>query len=239
MTPLLIFILSHLATDFVFQSDALVAKKKQARAAIWALVQHGLIHLVISTWLFVLTKQLDLKSLLLILCLSIIHILVDQLKQRLSRGPMQASLILFVLDQLLHFALIFGLTRYFYPGDWFRLGIYDRWLGIAIGLVFSLPTAGIVIGLILDKLRYREQHLQTDQPAIGRYIGYLERVLIIFFVLAHSIAGLGLLATFKTLARFRQLEDQAFSEYYILGTLLSLVFGIMGAYIIRLFVWLY
>ena len=38
--------------------------------------------------------------------------------------------------------------------------------------------------------------------------------------------SLTLLATLKTLARFKQLENRANAEYFILGTLLSILFGV-------------
>lgn len=235
MSVFIIFLLSHLATDFVLQSDGLVARKRSPETARRGLIEHGLIHLVVATGLFGLTGRLDLAGLGLVVLVSLLHGLIDRLKLSLSRRMGQTSLGLFAADQLVHIGLIAGLSFYFYPGGLTALRLSERILGALVGLLFSLPAGGIIIGLILDKLRYREMAPSQPQPAIGRYIGYLERSLIIYFILAGSLSGLGLLATFKTLARFRQLEDQAFAEYYILGTLLSLLFGISGGYMIRFF----
>jgi hypothetical protein len=56
---------------------------------------------------------------------------------------------------------------------------------------------------------------------IGATIGVLERLLIVAFVLTGSTAAIGFVVAAKTLARFRQLDDRDFAEYYLLGTLAS------------------
>jgi hypothetical protein len=56
---------------------------------------------------------------------------------------------------------------------------------------------------------------------IGATIGVVERLLIVAFVLTGSTAAIGFVVAAKTLARFRQLDDRDFAEYYLLGTLAS------------------
>ena len=62
----------------------------------------------------------------------------------------------------------------------------------------------------------------SGAPArIGATIGALERLLIVTFVLVNAIAAVGFVIAAKTLARFKQLDDRGFAEYYLLGTLAS------------------
>jgi hypothetical protein len=56
---------------------------------------------------------------------------------------------------------------------------------------------------------------------VGATIGILERLLIVTLVLTNATAAIGLVVAAKTLARFRQLDDRDFAEYYLLGTLAS------------------
>ena len=56
---------------------------------------------------------------------------------------------------------------------------------------------------------------------IGATIGVLERLLIVAFVLTGAEAAIGFVVAAKTLARFKQLDDRPFAEYYLLGTLAS------------------
>jgi hypothetical protein len=62
---------------------------------------------------------------------------------------------------------------------------------------------------------------------VGTTIGVLERVLIVVFVLSGSEVAIGFVVAAKTLARFRQLDDREFAEYYLLGTLASVAVAIV------------
>jgi len=64
---------------------------------------------------------------------------------------------------------------------------------------------------------------------IGEAIGVLERLLVVAFVLTGSLAAIGFVVAAKTLARFKQLDDRAFAEYYLLGTLASVSIALASA----------
>jgi hypothetical protein len=64
---------------------------------------------------------------------------------------------------------------------------------------------------------------------IGEAIGVLERLLVVVFVLTGSLAAIGFVVAAKTLARFKQLDDRAFAEYYLLGTLASVSVALVSA----------
>ena len=78
---------------------------------------------------------------------------------------------------------------------------------------------------------------QAGTPRIGATIGALERLLIVALILTGAEAAIGLVIAAKTLARFRQLDDRPFAEYYLLGTLASvsvaLVSGMLGLAALR------
>jgi len=58
------------------------------------------------------------------------------------------------------------------------------------------------------------------------YTGWVERALIGILMVMGIYTGLALLATLKTLSRFKQLEKRANAEYFLLGTLLSILLGV-------------
>jgi hypothetical protein len=68
---------------------------------------------------------------------------------------------------------------------------------------------------------------------VGATIGVLERILIVVFVLTGSDVAIGFVVAAKTLARFRQLDDREFAEYYLLGTLGSVAVAIVTALVAR------
>jgi len=57
----------------------------------------------------------------------------------------------------------------------------------------------------------------------GRIIGMLERSVLFFLVLQVQYIALGFVIAAKTMARFKSLDDRDFAEYFLIGTLLSLV----------------
>jgi hypothetical protein len=66
---------------------------------------------------------------------------------------------------------------------------------------------------------------------VGEAIGILERLLIVTLVLAGAEAAIGLVIAAKTLARFKQLDDRDFAEYYLLGTLASVAVATISAFV--------
>ena len=64
---------------------------------------------------------------------------------------------------------------------------------------------------------------------VGATIGILERILIVVFVLTGTDVAIGFVVAVKTLARFKLLDDRAFAEYYLLGTLASVAVAIVTA----------
>jgi len=66
-----------------------------------------------------------------------------------------------------------------------------------------------------------------SEAGIGSTIGIIERLLISALVLAGGLLAIGLVIAAKTLARFKQLDDRDFAEYYLLGTLASVTFAVV------------
>ncbi len=64
---------------------------------------------------------------------------------------------------------------------------------------------------------------------VGEAIGILERLLIAALLLVRAEAAIGLVIAAKTLARFKQLDDREFAEYYLLGTLASVAVAVGSA----------
>jgi hypothetical protein len=71
-------------------------------------------------------------------------------------------------------------------------------------------------------------------PNAGLYIGWLERLLIVTAVLMKSPAVIGLIFAGKSIARFTELKDQRFAEYFLIGTFLSVAIALLGGILIQL-----
>ena len=77
----------------------------------------------------------------------------------------------------------------------------------------------------------------SDSPAkAGMWIGILERNLILLLCVSNSLSSIGFLIAMKALTRFKQFDDKSFSEYYLIGTMLSIIFGMSAGFITK-FIW--
>jgi hypothetical protein len=70
--------------------------------------------------------------------------------------------------------------------------------------------------LILNKPNYNR----------GKIIGYIERLLVIILTYYSAFPAIAFIITAKSITRFKQMDDRDFAEYFLLGTLLSMLLGI-------------
>ncbi len=72
--------------------------------------------------------------------------------------------------------------------------------------------------------------LQSSSQGIvraGAIIGFLERALIISFVIMQEYSLIGFIVAAKSIARFEELKERNFAEYFIVGTLASTLFAVL------------
>ena len=67
-----------------------------------------------------------------------------------------------------------------------------------------------------------------DSNNSGAIIGSLERLLMILLIFLDQFAAIGLVLTAKSIARYNKIaEDSSFAEYYLIGTLYSVLIAIL------------
>lgn len=101
--------------------------------------------------------------------------------------------------------------------------------------ILVYAASGYVIKLLLSLLsRTKSKPEETDY--IGMTIGYSERLLTIIFVVFNQYTALGLVIAAKSILRFpaNTSEDKVHkeSEYVLVGTMLSLVAGILNGLLV-------
>jgi Protein of unknown function (DUF3307) len=67
----------------------------------------------------------------------------------------------------------------------------------------------------------------------GRIIGYLERCIIVLAVWMGSYTAVAFIVAAKSLARFKKLDNQEWAEYFLVGTLCSILCGTLSGFILR------
>ena len=84
-------------------------------------------------------------------------------------------------------------------------------------------------------------HETTIYPIIevndyGKWIGYVERILIFMLVFLGVYEGIVIVVGLKTFARFKQLNQKNFVEKYLLGTLFSVMMAVLLGIIFSLII---
>lgn len=72
------------------------------------------------------------------------------------------------------------------------------------------------------KQQQQKPSQQEEDNKAGRVIGFIERMIMLYFLLIEQYSAVGLVLTAKSIARFEKIsKDQGFAERYLIGTLLS------------------
>jgi len=116
---------------------------------------------------------------------------------------------------------------------WGRAGL------IATAYLYVCGRGVTLVRAVLDLpgLQMRRDEDRTSgaiDVARGRAIGALERAVGLSLVLLGEYGALGLIIAAKSLARFKALEDRDFAEYFLIGTLSSLLLALLGGIAVRL-----
>ncbi len=76
-----------------------------------------------------------------------------------------------------------------------------------------------MVTLILRQYRLPDGGLKRA----GAIIGVLERIFVLTLVLIGEYSSIALIFTAKSIARFEELKSRKFAEYYLIGTLASIL----------------
>jgi uncharacterized integral membrane protein len=228
-------LIGHIIGDFVLQSRSMVREKeslgwKSPRLYLHAGLYTSAVFLITAVWA-------DFFWMLPLLFGS--HLLIDRWKAtRKKQG------ISFALDQGGHFLiLLFIFILLSDPAGSEFAGLFRRiWespliMGIGFGYLVILWPVGCLMNYLLTSFR---DQLDADSsrglaPA-GFWIGCLERVFLLSFVLLNYPAGVVLLLGLKSLFRFGEIKDpnnRKEAEYIFIGTLLSFGFALVVGVSIR------
>ncbi len=225
---LLLLLLAHVLGDFYLQplswvKDRLQWHFKSPKLQLHVSVQMGLSLLALWLWQWGYGWQHDsLMAVLLALIIGGSHYLIDVAKSYSNNG-----LAAFLLDQLAHLTVLLLLwSAYTDNWQWWPPQLPAGWMMIGLAYLLVLTPASVLIGQLLRSWRPELLALPVQGLlAGGHYIGMLERALLLTFVLLDQFGAIGFLLAAKSIFRFGDLsraQDVKFTEYVLLGTLLSI-----------------
>lgn len=234
---LVLLVTGHVFGDFVFQTRRMAADKDQPSI----LLQHGAVVTVVH--LAAVTPYLSGPLLLTVMAVGGLHTIIDGVKNVFGRQSGR-ELILFTVDQALHLAVILGgwvglLLAAGVPDTLFASDVQRSFVTkiaiVAGGFAFVANGGSGIVEGVLEPLR---QQLNPGADATGlegsgRKIGMLERILALVLILLDQWAAMVLLVAVKSIARFEELKVRRFAEYYLVGTLSSLIVAVATGLLLR------
>jgi len=235
MIVLIKLVLAHILVDFFLQPKKWVASKQKDKIKSIPLVLHALLHGLLTYILIA-----DWTNFVLPLVLIIVHWSIDVFK--VYRKPI---LRWFLFDQVLHLISLVFLWGLFY-GEMAEIWVFttsfisnERNLWFLVGYLLILNPASILIDLATKKwqkeLKSKEKNIGLQNA--GKWIGMLERVLILTFIIGNQYAAIGFLITAKSIFRFGDLtknKERKLTEYILIGTFLSFMLTlIVGLFILN------
>ena len=200
--------------------------KKNASFNIKYILFHTLLYAVPFAFLFLITKWLNVVIILVGLLIS--HFVIDITSCCLNKKFKHS--IIFIVDQTLHIALLWGAYILFDFNCTFAQHEF------AIKVILSVVAIIIPPSVFINKIFYDLYPDSNDGKIfdVGSIIGMLERILVLIFAYFEGFAAIAIIITIKTWARSNDLKDPEFRNKYLLGTLASLVLALIVFLIYKL-----
>ncbi|MBI1782312.1 MAG: DUF3307 domain-containing protein [Sphingobacteriales bacterium] len=221
-------ILSHLITDFILQPKSWVDERSAKHFASPKLYLHCFITAAVA---FIIT---GFQYWLVAFIIFVTHILIDGWKSYQKQNAAY-----FLTDQSLHILVISG-CWYFTFFTWSN--VTAAWQQVNQNLsvwktitafILTAP-AGILIGQFTKQ--WRDQLPEAENLAnAGKWIGIIERTIILVFVLYSQFSAIGLLVAAKGIIRFNEKDrPEIKTEYLVIGTLISIGLAIITGLVVKL-----
>lgn len=234
---LLRLLFAHFVGDFLCQPDRLnKGKRKELKGqkyhpliyqAVHSLILAALSYLFVAEW----------NNWIIPSVIFVAHFVIDFIKSSWLKN----NIYTFILDQFLHVAVIIILWAMLYckldhiaPIAYSALS-NKYLLFILISYLLILKPTSILLKLFIERWTPTE-HKFESLPNAGKWIGYLERVLILTFIISSNLTAVGFLLAAKSIFRFGELnkeKDIKLTEYVLIGTFASFTIAILIGLILR------
>ena len=235
LTPLLLLLSAHILTDFGLQSKKWVRDKQEKKIRSKYLYLHVLLtgfiaYLFLGNW----------SSFGWPLLIMVTHFGIDTWKIYQRKD----NLTIFLLDQALHVIVLIicwlGITGQSRAlADQLSMLVHNQTVLIYIvSFLFVTWPAAYIISKFTQP--WRDQLINDDIQSLaeaGKYIGVLERVLVLIFVLLQQYGAIGFLVAAKSIMRFSEKSETKLrekTEYILIGTLLSFAIALISGLVVKL-----
>lgn len=226
-TYLIILIVAHLLGDFILQTEKLCKMKYDTKFStkVYALAIHSGIQAILS-YILLAKWGLWLLPIVIFIC----HFVIDFIKVQLMGLKLSA----FIIDQIFHYIFIFVIWRYMIV-DNPNVGATtylsnSMWIVICAVIAILTPSSVLIKSFMDYEGWIPEEPVLQGMPNAGKWIGFLERILILTFIFTDNVEGIGFLLAAKSIFRFGELNkarDIKITEYVLIGTFVSFTLAIL------------
>jgi hypothetical protein len=230
-TLFLRLLLAHFVADFLLQQKAWIEQRAAKRWKAPTLYLHVSI-VGLLTYIF----SGHYNNFIVPFVVMLAHLTTDVAKSYTGN-----SLRYFLLDQLIHLLiLVFAWYLYLKPAINFEAILdtifQNQKLFIYItAYFFIIWPSGFLIAKITEGWQ-KEIDNSKGLADAGRWVGMLERILILTFVMIDQFAGIGFLIAAKSILRFgdiKNADNRKEAEYILLGTMISFIIAIVTGIIVK------
>ena len=222
-------VLAHLITDFILQPKSWVKDRNEKHFTSAKLYLHGFVTGVFA-WILIGWQYWPIA---LIICVT--HTLIDGWK-----SYQKSTVTFFLIDQAMHLIIIMGCwyVTFIHWNDvqaaFHQLDAQPSLWKTLAAFVFLTTPAGILIGQVTQKWRDKIENAESLANA-GKWIGIVERIIILIFVMQSQYSAISLLVAAKGIIRFNEKDRlEIKTEYLVIGTLMSIGLAIVTGMAIKL-----
>ena len=231
MIVFLRLLLAHFVADFLLQPRSWVNDKNQYGIKSIRLFYHILIVTFLST-----VFTIDYFTWKIPVFIFLLHYLTDLGKIYLKPKKVN-HLLWFLTDQIVHLFIIGLITGLADENFWQYVEIMkdsfanERILIYLLSYFFVIWPSMVTINLATRYWQKQVNHtLEPNLKNAGKWIGVLERILVLTFVLSAQFQAIGFLIAAKSILRIsvkNEATARIMSEYVLIGTLISFTIAIL------------
>ena len=250
MIPYTLMLLSHTLGDYYFQPQAMA--KLKSRSTWYVLIHAGVYAAVMFLSVLLYPCRAYFNA---VIIAAATHAMIDVIKQlilnhyaKLSILTVRQDRLAYLIDQVLHMTIILAcalLTKAWEGGNSAALTALSEELPVVIGIdgyeLLSIVCALLAVmkpaNVFIQKVLVTEKPNDETRTRLryGGRIGSLERIVSVVMMYLGQYAAIALVFTAKSVVRFKDFENRDFAEYYLYGTLMSVVTAVAVYALLKLF----
>ncbi|NLJ59105.1 MAG: DUF3307 domain-containing protein [Tissierellia bacterium] len=245
---LILLLLGHIIADFYVQTEK--AAEKKDNSIKWVFI-HCLQYY--GVMLLIVLPIISFNHARGATMVAFLHFLFDSLKficisskEKKDKMSKITERNIFFADQFLHFVSLVGVAYWQAKNsihidegkviaDFLNI-VGIPWLVVVswiLALLFIHKPANIAIQKLLAIYKpINNSNNMKETISAGRFIGTVERMIMLIFLSIKQYSAIGLVLTAKSIARYDKIsKEKDFAEYYLLGTLLSTLIVIIVSFV--------